>query len=106
LPVRDLSEAAGGEGSATIRARVVAARDRQLTRGGLLNSRLQGRDLREHVRLSTTASRLLDAALTKFSLTARGHDRLLRVARTIADISGDEAVGAEHLAEALQFRSD
>ena len=106
LPVRDLSEAPGGEDSATIRARVVAARDRQLTRGGLLNSRLQGRDLREHVRLSTTASRLLDAALTKFSLTARGHDRLLRVARTIADISGDEAVGAEHLAEALQFRSD
>jgi magnesium chelatase family protein len=106
LPARDLSEAAGGEGSATIRARVVAARDRQLTRGGLLNSRLQGRDLREHVRLSTTASQLLDAALTKFSLTARGHDRLLRVSRTIADINGDEAVRAEHLAEALQFRSD
>ncbi len=106
LPTRDLSEAAGGEDSATIRARVVAARDRQLTRGGLLNSRLQGRDLRKHVRLSTMASRLLDAALTKFSLTARGHDRLLRVARTIADISGDEAVRAEHLAEALQFRSD
>jgi len=106
LPARDLSDAAGGESSAAVRARVVAARECQLSRSGILNARLQGRDLRKRARLSTTACRLLDSALTKFSLTARGHDRLLRVARTIADISGDEAVCAEHLAEALQFRSD
>jgi magnesium chelatase family protein len=106
LPARDLSAAAGGESSAAIRTRVVAARERQLTRDGMLNARLQGRDLRDRARLSNTARELLDAALTKLCLTARGHDRVLRVARTIADISEDDSVRAEHLAEALQFRSD
>jgi magnesium chelatase family protein len=106
LPARDLSAAAGGESSAAIRTRVVAARERQLTRDGMLNARLQGRDLRARARLSNTARELLDAALTKLCLTARGHDRVLRVARTIADISEDDSVRAEHLAEALQFRSD
>jgi magnesium chelatase family protein len=106
LPARDLSAAAGGESSDAIRARVVVARERQLTRSGSLNARLQGRDLRERARLSRTARELLDAALTKLSLTARGHDRVLRVARTIADINGEEAVLAEHLSEALQFRGD
>jgi magnesium chelatase family protein len=106
LPARDLSAAAGGETSAAIRARVVAARDRQLNRSGMLNARLQGRDLRERARLNKGARDLLDAALTKLSLTARGHDRVLRVGRTIADIEGEESVLAEHLAESLQFRGD
>jgi magnesium chelatase family protein len=106
LPARDLSAAAGGESSAAIRGRVVAARDRQLARHGALNARLQGRDLRERARLTHEARRLLDNALEKLSLTARGHDRVLRVARTIADISGEDPVSAAHLAEALQFRGD
>jgi magnesium chelatase family protein len=49
---------------------------------------------------------MFDTALTKLALTARGHDRVLRVARAIADADGAEAVGTEHLAEALQFRGD
>ena len=106
LSARDLQQAAGGERSAAVRARVVAARARQLTRNGVLNARLQGRDLRERSRLTADACELLNAALTKLSLTARGHDRLLRVARTIGDIEGDEDVRGEHLAEALRFRSD
>jgi magnesium chelatase family protein len=106
LPARELSAAAGGEGSSLIRSRVIFARERQLARDGVLNARLQGRDLRDRARLGGAAGQLLDAALTRLSLTARGHDRVLRVSRTIADLSGEDAVMAAHLAEALQFRGE
>jgi len=106
LAARELSAAAGGEDSARIRGRVIAARERQLTRDGMLNARLQGRDLRTRARLTERARTLLDVALAKLALTARGYDRVLRVARTIADIAGEDTVGDEHLGEALQFRGD
>ena len=106
LPAKDLSAAAGGEGSEVMRTRVVSARSRQLARAGVLNARLHGRLLRAHTKLTPGARRMLDAALTRLALTARGHDRVLRVARTIADLSGDEVIDAEPLGEALQFRGD
>ena len=106
LPARELSAAAGGESSSTIRARVMRARERQLARDGILNARLQGRSVRDRARLGRSGAELLEAALTKLSLTARGHDRVLRVSRTIADLGGEDAVLAEHLAEALQFRGE
>jgi len=106
LPARELSAAGGGETSEEIRARIVIARDRQLSRIGNLNARLEGRQLRERAGLSKGARELLDAALAKLTLTARGHDRVLRVARTIADLSGDDTVLAQHLGEALQFRTE
>jgi magnesium chelatase family protein len=106
MPARDLTDAAGGEPSSAIRSRVIAARDRQMIRDGILNARLHGRRLRAVTVLEEDARRLLDTALTKLSLSARGHDRVLRVARTIADLAASERVGSEHLAEALQFRGD
>ena len=106
LPASELSAATGGESSCAIRTRVMGARERQLARDGMLNARLQGRNLRDRARLGRSATQLLDSALTKLSLTARGHDRVLRVSRTIADLGGDDAVLAEHLAEALQFRGE
>jgi magnesium chelatase family protein len=106
MPARELSAAAGGEDSASIRARVVAARERQRQRDGGLNARLYGRRLRATTALDADGTRVLDAALTKLSLTARGHDRVLRVARTIADLDASDRVGSGHLAEALQFRGD
>ena len=106
LPARELSGSAGGETSAVIRGRVVAARQRQLSRDAVLNARLQGRELRARTRLDADARRVFDLALARLALTARGHDRVLRVARTIADLDGSEAVRAEHLGEALQFRGD
>jgi magnesium chelatase family protein len=106
LPARELSASAGGEPSASILARVVTARQRQLGRGPLLNARLHGRALRDQTRIEGEARRILDAALAKLSLTARGHDRVMRVARTIADLDAAERIGAEHLAEALQFRGE
>nr|MBA2238651.1 YifB family Mg chelatase-like AAA ATPase [Lysobacter sp.] len=106
MPARELSEAAGGEASVAIRDRVIAARERQRERGGTLNARLYGKRLRAATALDGDARRVLDTALTKLSLTARGHDRVLRVARTIADLDGGATIGGVHLAEALQFRGD
>jgi magnesium chelatase family protein len=106
MPARELSEAAGGETSASIRARVAAARERQLSRGAILNASLSGRRLRRVTQLDAGARGMLDTALLKLSLTARGHDRVLRVARTIADLDAAGGVRAEHLAEALQFRGE
>ena len=106
LRARELSASPGGEASAILRERVIAARDRQMSRDGVLNARLQGRELRARTALDTDARRMFDAALTRLALTARGHDRVLRVARTIADLDRSDAIGAEHLAEALHFRGE
>ena len=104
MPARELSEAAGGESSAAIRNRVVAARERQMARGAVLNAALHGRRLRRVTQLDSDARQLLDRALEKLTLSARGYDRVLRVARTIADLDCAEQVSASHLGEALQFR--
>jgi magnesium chelatase family protein len=106
LPARELEDATDAEPSAAIRTRVVAARQRQLQRDGVLNARLTGRRLRARARLHTGARALLSRALTRLALSARGYDRVLRVSRTIADLDNSDEISAEHLGEALQFRGD
>jgi magnesium chelatase family protein len=109
LEAGEFQTAPGGDGSATIRARVLAARERQRVRlgdgGPALNAQLGPRQLRRLCPLAPEAARLLGAAMTRLGLSARGHDRALRVARTIADLAGAETVRAEHCAEAVQYRS-
>jgi magnesium chelatase family protein len=109
LEAGELQTTAIGDGSAAIRARVLAARERQRGRLGgadlALNARLSPRQLRRHSPLAPEAVRLLGAAMTRLGLSARGHDRALRVARTIADLAGVDVLGAEHCAEAVQYRS-
>jgi magnesium chelatase family protein len=106
MPARELSAAAGGESSVEIRGRVVAARERQLTGRGLLNARLHGRRLRAATQLAPEAKTMFDAALQRLALSARGHDRVLRVARTIADLAAADVIGVDDLAEALHFRGE
>jgi magnesium chelatase family protein len=106
LQARELERPAGGEASASIRERVVAARARQMSRSAGLNAQLHGVALRHHTMLEAGGRRLLERALQKLALTARGFDRVMRVSRTIADLEASEAVAAHHLAEALQFRGE
>jgi magnesium chelatase family protein len=69
-----------------------------------VNADITPRQLRRLCPLAPEAVRLLGAAVTRLGLSARGHDRVLRVARTIADLAGAETIGAAHCAEAVQYR--
>jgi len=105
----ELTASAVGEPSAAIRARVVAARARQVARfaGTTIhaNARMSGRQTRRICTLPPDAARLLGLAVTRLGLSARAHDRLLRVARTIADLASADAITTEHVAEAIQYRT-
>ncbi len=104
-----LSSSERGESSATIRARVNKARQIQLERyrdtNIFCNSQLTPAILHDSCPVSDKGMALLKKAFDKLGLSARGYDRILKVSRTIADLSGDEIVDADYIAEAVQFRS-
>jgi len=100
----DLQAAAGGEPSAAIRARVAEARARQLARQGGSNALLAGHGIDAHCAVTPEAEALARQAIARLSLSARAYHRVLRVARTCADLAGSEAIGAVHVAEAIQYR--
>ena len=105
---REMQAADTCEGSAQIRERVVAARHRQRARlrpSLPCNARMGPRELRQHCALDDHAKMLLEHAMTDLNLSARAHDRILKVARTIADLAGADRLTAEHLGEAIQYRS-
>jgi magnesium chelatase family protein len=108
VEVSALTGPARGENSATVRARVTRAREVQRSRatalGARLNAALSGSDLERWVELDRDAKRLVETAIDKLGLSARGFVKVLRVARTIADLEGETAVRSPQIAEALQGR--
>jgi magnesium chelatase family protein len=105
VPADLLAGAATGEASSAVAARIAVARDRQRARQGVLNSQLSPAATRQYCVIDGSAARLLDAATHRFGLSARGHARLRRLARTIADLAGAELIDAPHIAEAIALRT-
>jgi magnesium chelatase family protein len=104
VPFADIAEPTDGGESAALREAVVGARAVQLARGGRLNARLDARGLWRVVKLGVEQRALLKRAADRWQLSARSALRVLKVARTIADLAGSAVVTTEHLAEALQLR--
>jgi magnesium chelatase family protein len=107
---RELSSRENGEPSARIRERVTAAREVQSTRfrtatGLFSNADMQSREIRQYCRIDEAGEELLKMAIQKLGLSARAYDRILKVARTIADLSAAEEILPEHIGEAIQYRS-
>jgi magnesium chelatase family protein len=109
VPVRELGNGSRGESSAAMRARVAAAHSRQRTRyaaifGDRANAHVPGRWLSANTPIAAEARIMLETASDKLSLSARGYHRVIKVARTIADLDDEAVVGPGHVAEALRYR--
>ncbi|MSU21704.1 MAG: ATP-binding protein, partial [Pedosphaera sp.] len=107
---QQIATAQPGEPSAAIRERVVAARRRQQERFAgrarvSCNARMASRELKSFCTLDEATMELLKFAMTDMNLSARAYDRILKMARTIADLAGSEPITSEHVSEAIQFRS-
>ena len=119
---KELRGGASAEGSTEIRARVLAARERQherfavsaertkgtarsASRAIYANAQMSTQQIRAHCELSSDAERLLERAMQQQGLSARAHDRILKVARTIADLAGERDITVPHIAEAIQYRT-
>jgi magnesium chelatase family protein len=104
LPDSELIQEGSGEDSAAVRARVARARDIQILRQAKPNAHLAGKEIERHCQADTAALALLKQAIARLNLSARGYHRVLRVARTLADLAGEASLHAGHVAEAIQYR--
>jgi magnesium chelatase family protein len=107
---REITSERTGETSTQIRERVVAARERQQRRFSgksrvTCNARMGSKELKAYCALMEPTMELLKMAMTEMKLSARGYDRILKVARTIADLAGSEAITSDHISEAIQYRT-
>jgi len=110
VPFEKLSEERKGEGSVVIRERVTKAREVQTLRFADLenvhyNAQMNTKQIRAFCQLDEASKTLLKNAMERLNLSARAYDRILKVARTIADLEGDESVNGNHIGEAIQYRS-
>jgi magnesium chelatase family protein len=107
---KELRTPSSSEDSAAVRQRVIAARERQVERfraekKTYANAQMMPKMLRKHCTISTEGEKLLENAITRLGLSARAHDRILKVARTIADLDASENIDPRHLSEAIQYRT-
>jgi magnesium chelatase family protein len=108
VPFKDLAEGPAGSSSSAMREQVVASRRRQQQRFAGTRTRQNGqmshRQIRDFCKLDTACMNMLKASMTELGLSARAHDKILRVARTIADLDESEAIKTHHLSEAINYR--
>jgi len=104
VPQEDLTGSAKGELSAAVRERVAGARERQLARQGKPNTALAAREMDRHCAPDARGATLLNQATSRLGLSARVYHRVLKVARTIADLAGAKRIAGDHIAEAIQYR--
>jgi magnesium chelatase family protein len=106
---QELRQDTGGESSDQIRERVIKARNRQLQRfrGEKIycNAQMSSRQIRKYCDISVDCERLLESAINRLGLSARAHDRILKVALTVSDLDSADAIGTAHISEAIQYRS-
>ena len=110
VPFEEISKTAPGEPSAAIRERVIAARKIQELRykgekGIYCNAQMTPKLIARYAVLDETSLAMLKTAMTRFDLSARAYDRILKVARTIADLDGSESIQFQHIAEAIGYRN-
>jgi magnesium chelatase family protein len=104
VPQAELMQQAAGEASAAVRDRVMAAHARQLARQGKANAELVAKEIDRICRTDAAGEALLKQAIAKFGLSARAYHRVLKLARTIADLAAAEAIAVGHVAEAIGYR--
>ena len=110
MSFQELSGKSGGDSSERVRERVITARKIQHARfenrpGMNCNAQMDSKWLKEHCAIDDAGKRLLATAMERLKLSARAYDRILKVARTIADLSASERIESQQLAEAIQYRS-
>lgn len=109
VPFKDLSAQDDGESSAAVKARVIQARARQRERFSDLphvysNSQMPPKQVKRHCALDPSSEQLLEKAVVRLGLSARAFRRIQKIARTIADLAGEELIQISHVAEAIQYR--
>ena len=109
MPYKDLSNEYCGESSKVIRARIQNARKVQVERfrkdSIYSNSKMRSKHIRKYCGLNSDAQNIIEAAMHKLGLSARAYTRILKVSRTIADLDGLDHINAEHISEAIQYRT-
>ncbi|HRH76955.1 MAG TPA: YifB family Mg chelatase-like AAA ATPase [Cellvibrionaceae bacterium] len=105
IPISELQHQSAGETSAQVRKRVAACQALQINRQGVLNAALQGKQLRAHCALGAAEQQLLEQVMQRLHLSARAYDRILRLARTLADLQQSPGITSAHLSEAVAYRS-